>query len=938
MRLSWNEIRSRAAGFAREWADAVYEKGETHSFYNDFFEIFGVRRRTVARYEEHVRRLDRAGGGYIDLFWPGVLLVEQKSAGRDLAAAREQAGEYFDALPERDRPRYQLLCDFRTFELLDRDEREETRFALADLPAHVEQFGFILGVQRRTFRDQDPVNVEASELVARLHDALKASGYAGHDLELLLVRTVFCLFADDTGIFEPRDVFLQFIEERTAADGSDLGPWLARLFQVLDTPEDRRQAKLDEDLARFPYVDGDLFAGPIRIPDFDAPMRRALLDAGRFDWTAISPAIFGALFQSVMEPAERRAAGAHYTTEKNILKVIEPLFLDDLRAEFARLKARRDSRAVPELHKFQQKLGRLRLFDPACGCGNFLIIAYRELRALEIEVLRALRPHGQFDLLADALSVVNVDQFHGIEIGEFAARIASTALWMMDQIMNSRLSLEFGLTYTRIPIERSPNVRHADALEIDWAEVLPPAECSYVFGNPPFGGAKHQSTEQRAQVRREAGLGGAGGTLDYVAAWLLRAGEYVRRAPRGSLPPRIGFVATNSITQGEQAAQLWPTLLGRLRLEIAFAHRTFAWGSDARGMAHVHVVIIGLDVAEQAPSDRRLFAYEDVKGEPLESRHAVITPYLFDGGGLADPHLVVREEGRPINGLPRLVIGSKPIDDGHYIFNVEERSAFLDAEPDAAPLLRPFVGAREFLQGGARWILALHDASPGALARLPRVRERIASVRAYRQTSRSKPTLKLAETPTLYHVNVLPTGPFLVIPEVSSERREYVPIGWLEPPVVPSNLVRVLEGATKPTFALLTSAMQMAWLRHIGGRLKSDYRYSIGLVYNTFPLPAVPEADLAALTPHADAVLAARAVHPDSTLAELYDPDLTPPDLRRAHQRLDRAVDRLYRRAPFATERERVEHLFALYERLQAPLAAEAAVKSRSRRRARRSR
>ena len=937
MRLSWNEIRSRAAEFAREWADAVYEKGETHSFYNDFFEIFGVRRRTVARYEEHVRRLDRAGG-YIDLFWPGVLLVEQKSAGRGLAAAREQAGEYFDALLERDRPRYQLLCDFRTFELLDRDEREETRFALADLPAHVEQFGFILGVQRRTFRDQDPVNVEASELVARLHDALKASGYGGHDLELLLVRTVFCLFADDTGIFEPRDVFLQFIEERTAADGSDLGPWLARLFQVLDTPEDRRQAKLDEDLARFPYVDGDLFAGPIRIPDFDAPMRRALLDAGRFDWTAISPAIFGALFQSVMEPAERRAAGAHYTTEKNILKVIEPLFLDDLRAEFARLRARRDSRAVPELHRFQQKLGGLRLFDPAGGCGNFLIIAYRELRALEIEVLRALRPHGQFDLLADALSVVNVDQFHGIEIGEFAARIASTALWMMDQIMNSRLSLEFGLTYTRIPIERSPNVRHADALEIDWAEVLPPAECSYVFGNPPFGGSKYQSTEQRAQVRREAGLGGAGGTLDYVAAWFIRAGEYVRRAPRGSLPPRIGFVATNSITQGEQAAQLWPVLFARHGLEIAFAHRTFAWGSDARGMAHVHVVIIGLDAAEQAPADRRLFAYDDVKSEPLESRHAVITPYLFDGGGLANPHLVVREEGRPINGLPRLVIGSKPIDGGHYIFNAEERSALLDAEPDAAPLLRPFVGAREYLQGGARWILALHDASPGALARLPRVRERIAAVRAYRQASRSKPTLKLADTPTLYHVNAVPDAPFLAVPKVSSERREYVPIGWLEPPTVPSDLLFVLEGATKPTFALLTSAMQMAWLRHIGGRLKSDYRYSIGLVYNTFPLPAVPEADLAALTPHADAVLAARAVHPDSTLADLYDPDLTPPDLRRAHQKLDRAVDRLYRRAPFATERERVEHLFARYERLQAPLAAEAAVKARSRRRARRSR
>ena len=700
MRLSWNEIRTRASEFASEWADAAYEKGETQSFYNEFFDIFGVRRRTVARYEEHVRRLDDTSG-FIDLFWPGVLLVEQKSAGRDLVAASQQAGSYFDALPERDRPRYQLLCDFRSFELLDRDEREETRFALVDLPQHVEKFGFIIGVQRRTFRDQDPVNIEVSELIARLHDALKASGYDGYDLELFLVRTVFCLFADDTGIFEPRDIFLQFIEERTAADGADLGPWMARLFQVLNTPSDRRSRALDEDLARFPHVNGELFAEALRIPDFDAAMRQALLDAGRFDWTAISPAIFGALFQSVMEPADRRAQGAHYTTEKNILKVIEPLFLDDLRGEFQRLQSRRDGRAVADLRKFQDKLGTLRLFDPACGCGNFLIIAYRELRTLEIDALREIASRAAATQLALAVqSVVEVDQFYGIEIGDFQARIAATALWMMDHIMNNRLSLEFGQTYARIPIEKSPHIRNVDALEIDWADVLPPDECSYVFGNPPFGGSKFQSPAQRAQVRRLAALGGSGGTLDYVTAWFIRAGDYVRRAqpPDGARPPRIGFVATNSITQGEQVAQLWPLLFDR-RLEIAFAHRTFAWGSDARGKAHVHVVIIGLAAAEHAPRDRRLFAYEDIKGEPLEGRHAVITPYLVDGGALADPHLVVREEGRPVNGMHQLITGSKPIDDGHYIFNVEERLAFLDAEPDAEPFLRPLCRSPRVLTG-----------------------------------------------------------------------------------------------------------------------------------------------------------------------------------------------------------------------------------------------
>ncbi len=941
MRLSWNEIRARASVFAREWADATYEKGETQSFYNEFFEIFGVRRRTVARYEEHVRRLDNTYG-FIDLFWPGVLLVEQKSTGRDLSIARRQAGGYFDALPERDRPRYQLLCDFQMFELLDREEREETRFALVDLPQQVEKFGFIIGVQRRAFRDHDPVNIEASELVARLHDALKASGYDGHDLELFLVRIVFCLFADDTGIFEPRDIFLQFIEERTSVDGADLGPWLARLFQVLNTPIERRQAALDEDLARFPHVNGELFAETLRIPDFDAAMRQALLDASRFDWTAISPAIFGALFQAVMEPADRRAQGAHYTTEKNILKVIEPLFLDDLRAEFQKLQGRRDGRSMTDLRKFRDRLGTLRLFDPACGCGNFLIIAYRELRSLEIEVLRAIASRTDATQLElEVQSVVDVDQFYGIEISEFPARIAATALWMMDHIMNNRLSLEFGKTYARIPIEKSPHIHHADALEIDWREVLSPNECSYVFGNPPFGGAKFQSAGQRVQVRHIAALGGGSGTLDYVAAWFIRAGEYVRRTQRenSSQPPRIGFVATNSITQGEQVAQLWRVLLDHHRLEIAFAHRTFAWGSDARGKAHVHVVIIGLDTTEHAPRDRRLFAYENLNGEPLESRHAVITPYLFDGDALADSHLVVRKEAGPINGMRKLVSGTQPIDDGFYTFDSEERVSFLEAEPEAAPFLRPYVDARGYLQGGERWILALQEASPNTLKRLPLVQDRMASVRRYRSQSRRKSTLAIADYPTRYNVEVLPTTPFLVVPKVSSERREYVPTGWLEPPTIPSDLVFVLENATLANFALLTSAMHMAWLRHIGGRLKSDYRYSIGVVYNTFPTPPgfkSENASLSALEPLAQAVLDARAAHPDATLADLYDPDLMPPNLRRAHHTLDRAVDRLYRRARFMSERERVEYLFALYERMQAPLAAKAAGKGKRRARTRR--
>jgi len=492
----------------------------------------------------------------------------------------------------------------------------------------------------RRFKDQDPVNIKAAELVGYLHDLLEASGYTGHRLEIFLVRIVFCLFADDTGIFEPRDILWDMLETRTRPDGSDTGTTLAQLFDVLNTPEDARQSTLDADLARFPYVNGHLFAEYFPPPSFNEDMRTALLNACRFDWTPISPAIFGSLFQSVMDKTERRKKGAHYTTEKNILKLIGPLFMDDLRAEFAHLKALKSGRAQ-RLAAFHDKLAALTFFDPACGCGNFLVITYRELRALELDLLLELNPEGQRNLDASALSRIDVDQFYGIEIEEFPARIAETALWMMDHLMNLRLSEAFGGYYPRIPLKKSPTILHGDALAADWADVLPPERCSYVLGNPPFVGAKFQSPEQREQVRRIAALGKSGGTLDFVCAWFLKAGEYVTAAAsppthpplhggRGSVAPltgvtaladpappsplvgegrgggafrqvpRIAFVSTNSITQGEQVAQLWPLLFDRYGLEIAFAHRTFEWGSDARGKAHVHVVIIGLDRSAKA--------------------------------------------------------------------------------------------------------------------------------------------------------------------------------------------------------------------------------------------------------------------------------------------------------------------------------------------------
>ena len=944
MRLSWNEIRVRAASFADEWKDAHYEKGETQSFYNEFFEVFGVKRRRVASFEEPVKLLGDKRG-FIDLFWKGVLLVEQKSAGRSLVPAKTQALAYFPGLKEVELPRYILLSDFRTFELHDLDEgTEPVRFALADLPRHVEAFGFIIGVQKRTFRDQDPVNILASELMGKLHDALNASGYTGHDLERLLVRLLFCLFADATGIFEPRGIFDALIRDRTREDGSDTGQWLSSLFDVLNAPEHRRQKALDEDLKQFAYINGELFAERLPIPAFDSSMRERLLEACAFSWDAISPAIFGALFQSVMKARERRAQGAHYTTEKNILKVIEPLFLDELRAEFTRLKARRDTGRAAALRNFQDKLAGLRFFDPACGCGNFLIIAYRELRVLKTDVIKELNPKGQRELDVTTLSKVDVSQFYGIEIGEFPARIAEVALWMMDHIMNVRLSLEFGQVYARIPLVVAPHIHHADALEIDWSTVLPAAECSFVYGNPPFIGFVMRGVHQQDQASGlMSRLGAAGSRLDYVCAWFLKAAQYIQ-----SGTAKIGFVATNSITQGEQVAQVWPALLSdRYQLEIAFAHRTLAWGSDARGVAHVDRVIIGLVRRPVAPADRRLFSYAEYDAEPTESLHKSLSPYLFDASRLTNPHLVVNRTRQPGLGMPSRRVGSKPVDGGYFIMDGTGADGIRSGRTGPASVIRPYVGSEEHINGGDRWIICLHGVPPNKVRAMPKVREAVENVRLYRLgrlPARKNPdgennktsalSLSLAKTPTEYHVTVLPNRSFMVIPEVSSERRSYLPIAWLEPPTIPSNKLLVALDVELYHFGLITSRMHMAWTAYVGGRLESRFQYSPGINYNPFPWPALTDAVKTRLNTLGQAILDARAAHPGATLADLYDTGVMPNNLRRAHEVLDRAVDRLYRAGTFSGDRERVEHLFGLYEAMVAPLTAASAKRSPRRKKA----
>ena len=914
MPLSWNEIKDRALKFSKNWANAKDEKSEAQRFWIDFFDIFGFTKQRVFAFEHAINKQGSAyqgNHGWIDLLWPGVLLVEHKSRGKDLDKAYNQAIDYFAGLKERDLPRYVIVCDFAQFRLYDLTNQTETLFPLADLHRHIKRFGFIAGYETQTIKPQDPVNVKAAEQMGKLHDKLKASGYAGHPLEVLLVRLLFCLFADDTGIFQPAQSFREWIEQRTAEDGSNLGPLLAQLFQVLNTHESKRQKLLDEQIARFPFVNGTLFAEPLPLASFDTSTREALLDCCGLNWSAISPAIFGALFQSIMDEKARRNLGAHYTSEENILKLIKPLFLDALWEEFNRVKGNRN-----RLFDFHKKLRTLTFFDPACGCGNFLVITYRELRLLELEVLRASmaleRDSGQKLVDVQQLISIDVDQFYGIEIEEFPAQIAQVALWLIDHQMNSLVSEEFGAYYARIPLKTTPHVVHGNSLQLDWADVIVPERCSYVLGNPPFVGAKFMDDAQRRDVSPVfAGIKNAG-LLDFVAAWYVKAARYMA----GNKAIRAAFVSTNSITQGEQVGALWGWLLS-LGAHIHFAHRTFQWSNEARGVAAVHCVIIGF--ALEDANLKLIYEYDDIRGEPNAVKAANINPYLVDAADV-----VLERRSFPVCVVPHMGTGNKPIDGGNYLFTEEQKAEFVKVEPAARRLFRRWLGGDEFLNGTERWYLWLGDSSPESLRAMPEVMARVKAVRSFRLASKSAPTRALAAQPTRFHTEFIPKKTFIALPQVSSERRQFIPIAFLPASTLCGDKLRVIENAQLFHFGVLTSTMHMAWMRRVCGRLESRYQYSALIVYNNFAWPEAVSAKQKETVEHtAQGILDARAAFPDSTLADLYDPLTMPAALLKAHQKLDTAVDAAYGRRGFKSDAERVAFLFTLYQKYTSLLPAE---------------
>lgn len=892
----WSEIRRRAMTFSREWKNEDKERAESQSFWNDFFSIFGINRRRIASFESPVKKLDN-NYGFIDLFWKGTLLIEHKSKGEDLDKAYSQALNYFANLKDHELPKYVLVSDFDRFRLHDLDDSETHEFELSKLEENIHLFGFISGHTKKKRINQIPVNNSAAEKMGRLHDALYKSGFKGHQLEVFLVRLLFCLFADDTGIFE-KSIFADYIRENTKEDGSDLGGQLETLFQILNTPIDERQQNLNDSLNQFPYINGSLFENAQRVAHFGSDLREKILECTGFNWSDISPAIFGSMFQFAIDPKKRRELCAYYTSEENIFRLIGPLFLDDLRKEFEEVKLIKTNK-INRLKEFQNKIANLKFFDPACGCGNFLIVTYRTLRQLEIEILVEIQMVQGYQ--EELTSIITLDNYYGIEIEEFPARIAVTAMWLTDHQMNIELSKKVDLDRPSTPLTHSLKILHSNALNINWESFAPKSEINYVIGNPPFKGANYQTTKEKADLNKVFHGVSSTGVLDYVSAWFLLAAKYIQ-----GTRIKVAFVTTNSITMGEQVGLLWSELLQKYGLKIHFAHRTYRWNSEIKKSA-VHVVIIGF--ASYDCENKVIYEYPDINGEPIAKKVGKINPYLIDY-----EDVLVFGRTKPICDVPAIRKGNQPTENGHLILTDDEKSELLNKEPKASKYIKQFMGAREFLYNEKRWCLWLVDASPSQIRAMPEVRKRIEMVKSFREKSTAADTKKNAATPSLFREQNNPKT-FLAFPSTTSENRKYIPIGFLGKDIIPSNLLLIAPNAELWHFGVLSSLMHMVWLNNICGRLESRPRYSKKIGYNNFPWPENITASLKARVEiAAKKVLDERTKHKDNNLAEMYDPLAMDIGLVNAHRELDKAVDICYQKNKFKDDIERLEVLLKLHK------------------------
>lgn len=917
-----------AAAFAKRWAGRGYERGESQSFWLDLLSnVFGVETPTdgFITFEDH-RMVDASN--FIDARIPSTrVLIEQKSLGKDLRKGIVQsdgqvltpflqARRYVVSLPVSEHPRWIVTCNFAEFLVYDmeRPNGEPESILLENLEREYYRLKFLVDVKSEHLSKEMEVSIKAGQMVGLIYDKLLAqyidptNAHSLKSLNILCVRLVFCLYCEDSGVFGRHDMFHDYLVQYSPEETRNA---LIRLFQVLNTPLEDRDPYMTDALAAFPYVSGGLFEEEnVEIPRFTPEICTILLQNASldFDWSDISPTIFGAVFESTLNPETRRSGGMHYTSVENIHKVIDPLFLDDLNEE---LNTILEEEKVPrqrekKLTAFQDKLASLTFLDPACGSGNFLTETYLSLRRLENKALLAAT-HGQTmlgDFIADPIRV-NIRQFYGIEINDFAVVVAKTALWISEAQMMHETERIIQRDLEFLPLRNYANIHEANALRVDWGEIVPKEKLNYIMGNPPFVGYSLQSKEQKDDilsifVDKNGKAFKTAGKIDYVAGWYYKASQMMQQTNI-----RTALVSTNSITQGEQVAAIWKPLKEMFGIHIDFAHRTFRWDSEASEKAHVHCVIIGFSCAQNSSPK---YIFDNDKKKEADN----INAYLIDA-----PSIYLESKSKPLCEVPQMSSGGKPVEGGFLILSPEEIADLLAKEPVIEKYIRPFTSGDDFINKKKRYCLWLVDANPTDLKQSPEVRARIEKVREFRLASTKEATRRCAETPTLFMEVKPPQSNYLLIPATSSEQRRYIPIGYVDKQVIPNNAVQFVPDATSYHFGVLTSNVHMAWMRVVCGRLKSDYRYSANIVYNNFPWPTPTDEQREKIEQTAQTILDARALYPDSSLADLYDELTMPVELRKAHQDNDRAVMAAYGfDVKTMTESQCVAELFKLYQKL----------------------
>lgn len=911
------EMREKAEEFIIRWRGTTTERAEAQTFTNEFFKIFDLDRKNLAQFEKPIQKKDETGTGFADLFWSGKLIIESKSAHLDSPKHWDktliQAEEYIENLLPHQRPQYIMLMNFKRIKKylveVTKSNKIKINFLIEvpieELAKKLDEFKFFIEFANRLESDEEKANQEAARRIANVYDAIERKGYDQSDIAILLARILFCLFAEDTGIYD-RKQFENYIKNHTT--GKTLGDHILALFETLNTPIKNRKG-INKELSKFPYVNGDLFNATLnKVPPTTNALRDALLDCCAYDWSDISPVIFGSLFQAVMNNVDRRELGAHFTSEKNILRVIRPLFLDKLQEDFDSIKSSKTS-----LENFRKTINELMFLDPACGCGNFLVVIYRELRLLDIEIIRK-KYKGTYITDTSTLSNVPLSNFYGYEIDSTSAMIAEVAMWLTQHQMNMRLESEFGRAVPTIPLHEAAIIKNGNSLHINWEAnkkfISGKGEQSipfnYIVGNPPFRGKQYQTEEQKKDIDLIFKDVNGAGVLDYVTCWYIKAAEYMKV----NIATRTALVSTNSIAQGEQTGILWNYLLRHYKLKIQFAHQTFKWHNEAEGVAGVDCVVIGF--GKENLKEKYIFEYNDIKGEPIKIKAKNINPYLVQGNDTT-----ILKKRNPICNVPEISFGSMPNDGGHLLLTDEDKKELIDHEPDAKKWIKPLLSTKEYLNGKTRWCLWLVGIQPKELKSLPAIYKRVQAVKKHREASDRGATNKLAATPHLFGEIRQPNSDYIFVPLTSSENRDYIPFDFINKKYIANNSCSLVPKATLYHFGVLTSQMHMTWMRYVCGRLESRYRYSNEIVYNNFPWPNNVSKKLKdSVETAAQKVLDIRKeyINKGSSLVDLYDTTAMPVELHKAHQALDKAVDKCYRDSLFTTEPKRIEFLFELYD------------------------